>query len=148
MDLNERLAELSVLQPGWHNGDGATPTAVALGLAAVIGHALAPSSTDNRVRAYPTPDGGISLEWRQDDLSHCATIGPWGRLDLLTVDPADTVPADPPHRAAARALLTEAAAMDRLQEQLAWTVRPNPEPRLDAPTLRAVATLLETLEPE
>lgn len=50
------------------------------------------------------------------------------------------------HHAAAAALRAEAAAMDRLCERLAWAVQPNPEPTLDAPTLRAAADLLDTLE--
>lgn len=52
----------------------------------------------------------------------------------------------PAHHAAAEALRAEAAAMDRLCERLAWAVQPNPEPTLDAPTLRAAADLLDTLE--
>lgn len=145
--LADRLAELDALLAGWFDGDGEAPTAAALGLASVLGQALS-TATQDTIRAYPTPDGGVQLEWKQDQLSHCVTIGPHGQMHLMTVDPEDA-PAAPaePQRAAATLLRQEAAAMERLQEQLAWVVVPT-KPRIDAPTLRAVANLLESLEPE
>lgn len=57
-------------------------------------------------------------------------------------------PAQQPYRDAAAALDREAAALDRMTEQLAWPVLPQPEPVLNAATFRAVARHLETLEPE
>jgi hypothetical protein len=65
---------------------------------------------------------------------------------LVTDTPTSAAPH--PFRGAADALRREAAALDRMTEQLAWPVLPQPEPVLDAATFRAVARHLETLEPE
>ncbi|MFI9331920.1 hypothetical protein ACIGZJ_30815 [Kitasatospora sp. NPDC052868] len=146
--MTDRLNTLVVLQPGWLDGTGHRPTAAALGLAALLAEPLATTAT-GPLHAYPTEDGGVELEWHQDQLTHSARIGPHGQLHLLTLDPADAD--DPPqhgHHQAAAALRTEAAAMDRLTEQVAWPVLPHPEPQVDSATLRAVAALLDTLEAE
>ncbi|BFP50087.1 hypothetical protein KCMC57_64550 (plasmid) [Kitasatospora sp. CMC57] len=77
-------------------------------------------------------------------------------LHLNQHGPAEWLPAlraaqdTPPEERTAAAvwLRREAAALERLQEQLGWTVDPDAAPRLDAPTLRAVANLLENGETE
>lgn len=147
--LNHRLDTLGHLPEGWVDGTGHRPTAAALGLAALLAEPLAATATAG-MGAFPTEDGGIELEWRQDQLTHSARIGPHGELHLLTLDPADPEERAPQngHQDAAAALRAEATAMDRLTEQVAWPVLPTPEPQIDSATLRAVAALLDTLEAE
>ncbi|MFJ3793935.1 hypothetical protein [Kitasatospora sp. NPDC090091] len=150
--LTERLHTLADLDEGWLDGTGRRPTAAAIGLAQLLAEPLATTATGDSLRAYPTPDGGIELEWRQDQLAHAARIGPHGQLHLATTDPdnpaADSTPAPADYRPAAAALRIEAAAMDRLSEQIAWPVLPQPDPHIDSATLRAVAELLDNLEAE
>jgi len=76
---------------------------------------------------------------------HLSTHGPEDWLPALTA--ARAVPAEA-RTSVADWLRREAAALDRLCEQLAWPVLPAPPPRLDAVTFRAVADHLESLEPE
>lgn len=88
--LHVRINELSRLPRGWYDGDGETPTPTAIGIAYSLGEAIPGSSSGpDRVRAYPTIEGGISLEWSQGPLSHAITIGPDGILDLMTMDPEE-----------------------------------------------------------
>lgn len=78
-------------------------------------------------------------------LDHLHVHGPDEWLPALRAA-QDTPPEE--RTAAGVWLRREAAALERLQDQLGWTVTPAPEPRLDAPTLRAVAHLLENGETE
>lgn len=63
----EHVRRLSVLEPGWLDGEGAAPPAPwletkAVELAAEVAAGLPPPYV------YPTPRGGILLEWE---------VGPW-----------------------------------------------------------------------
>lgn len=80
----ERINELSGLKPGWLNGEGEPPSTTVLTAAGRLADAI-PVRGD-RPRIYPTPEGGMNLEWRDDNLLHSITIGPDLRLDLMTVD--------------------------------------------------------------
>jgi hypothetical protein len=78
------MTELSRLEPGWLDGEGLPPTGQALKAAGRIATAL-PADADP-VRAYPTPEGGIELEWDDANLNHTITVGPDLRLHLMTID--------------------------------------------------------------
>lgn len=83
-DFWTRMTELSRLEPGWLDGEGLPPTGQALKAAGRIATAL-PADADP-VRAYPTPEGGIELEWDDANLNHTITVGPDLRLHLMTID--------------------------------------------------------------
>jgi hypothetical protein len=79
-----RLDELAALKPGWLDGQGIPPGPGVCAVAASI----ATSSTvwAKGMRIYPTPEGGIELEWADGARSHSITIGPDLVLDLMTAD--------------------------------------------------------------
>lgn len=59
--IHARLYELASLRDGWHDGQGKEITRLALNTALAIG------SNEPHPYIYPMPDGGISLEWDDDD---------------------------------------------------------------------------------
>lgn len=90
-DFWTRITELSRLQPGWLDGEGLPPTEQALKAAGRIATALPDPPGEERIRVYPTPAGGVQLEWRDANLLHSITVGPDLRLDLMTVDRNENV---------------------------------------------------------
>lgn len=79
-----RLDELMALQPGWLDGEGVPPGPGVAAQAARIAESIANWATPPRI--YPTPDGGIELEWDDDNLNHSIAIGTDLRLNLATTD--------------------------------------------------------------
>ena len=95
----DRLTILAALSPGWHDGDGMPPTPEAIAAAREFALKAAPVSTD--LRAYPTLEGGISLElhaahgsWSIEYTTEQATIAaaPFHAAPSVT-EPADTTAA-------------------------------------------------------
>ncbi|MGA5820865.1 hypothetical protein ACPC54_23730 [Kitasatospora sp. NPDC094028] len=79
-----RLDELMALKPGWLDGEGVPPgPAVAARVAALINFL---SIWASPVRIYPTPEGGIKVEWDDGNLDHSIVIRPDLRLNLQTID--------------------------------------------------------------
>lgn len=68
-----RLAEIAKIEPGWLDGDGKAVTATALRIARLL--------IASPPRVYPTPEGGVSLEW--DDA--IVWIGPRGGVEFISV---------------------------------------------------------------
>lgn len=79
-----RLDELAALKPGWLDGEGVPPGPGVIALAAAI--AESSQVWAKGMRIYPTPEGGIELEWDDAGLDHTITVGPDLRLNLLTID--------------------------------------------------------------
>jgi hypothetical protein len=67
IDLAARLAELAALKDGWLDGAGRAPSQADLQWLAATWSGAFPRDLPTPY-AYPTPDGGIQLEW---------TTGPW-----------------------------------------------------------------------
>jgi hypothetical protein len=80
----DRINELSGLKPGWLDGEGEPPRSLVLTAAGRLADAI--PDMGERPRIYPTPEGGISLEWRDGDRLQCIIIGPDLRLDMTTID--------------------------------------------------------------
>jgi hypothetical protein len=55
-----RLQEIAQLRDGWLDGFSPAPSAAALSLAGAVALSL-PAELDTRI--YPTPSGGVCLEW-------------------------------------------------------------------------------------
>jgi hypothetical protein len=82
-NLNARLAELASLKPGWLNGEGKTPTTLALKTAGAVLHALLVHHPEVlRPWVYPTISGGVQAEWDQADLYFAPEGGVRGSKDL------------------------------------------------------------------
>jgi hypothetical protein len=83
-EIWDRMIELGNLKPGWLDGEGVPPGPGVIAYAARV----AQSVTDwaGPLRIYPTPEGGIELEWDDDNLNHQIVIGPDLRLNLTTID--------------------------------------------------------------
>jgi hypothetical protein len=79
----DRLTELSKLKEGWLDGHGKALTREALKQASAFGPSL---PSDISLHVYPTEEGGVSLEWRDQHGSHEILVLPDGRLSLLTVE--------------------------------------------------------------
>jgi hypothetical protein len=94
--LRSRLDELGQLTDGWHDGDGAAPSAAALATARDIEQLTSPA---DRVVAFPTLEGGISLERYAAHGGWSTEISPDGAL--YTIDTrfngptTEQTPADP-----------------------------------------------------
>jgi hypothetical protein len=86
----DRIEELLALKPGWLDGEGQAPSApVLLAAGRLVDSIPCPPGT---VRIYPTPEGGVELEWDDANLNHAITIGPDRRLHLLTIDREEVAP--------------------------------------------------------
>jgi hypothetical protein len=79
-DTLSRLQELAQLRDGWYDGDGAAPSAAALSLAGVVALSLGDSYP---TRIYPTPSGGVCLEWNLSPWDVSAVFRPCGELVLF-----------------------------------------------------------------
>lgn len=75
--MNERLAELEKLRDGWLNGDGLSVSPRVIDwcrdnlpiMILMHGHP----------RIYPTPEGGIQVEWEKDGVDVTINIDDLGR---------------------------------------------------------------------
>lgn len=72
------------LKPGWLDGEGVPPGPGVAARAVLIAEAV--TNWADPIRIYPTPEGGIELEWDDDNLNHTIIIGPDLRLNLATID--------------------------------------------------------------
>jgi hypothetical protein len=79
-----RLDELMALKPGWLDGEGIPPGPGVAARVAALANFL--SIWAQPIQIYPTPDGGIEVEWDDGNLNHSITIGPDMRLNLQTID--------------------------------------------------------------
>lgn len=61
--LDARILELATLEPGWLDGDGESIKDWPLSMARKFVAAL----PNREYGIFPTHEGGISIEWRQDD---------------------------------------------------------------------------------
>ena len=65
-----RLVELRTLRDGWIEGEGVLPDPVVVARAReILARLLVDDRELPRPKVYPTPDGGIQVEW---------TLGDWG----------------------------------------------------------------------
>ncbi|MFD0405552.1 hypothetical protein [Kitasatospora sp. NPDC127116] len=81
-----RLDELMAVQPGWLDGEGTPPSPAVAAAAAGLAETFTQWAAPGPLRLYPTPEGGIELEWDDDNLNHTIVIGPDLRLNLQTTD--------------------------------------------------------------
>jgi hypothetical protein len=72
--LDDRLAEIAALPAGWLDGDGEAVTREAIEGARQAVRMLALAGMP-KPRLFPTPDGGVSVEWE----TACLEIEPDGR---------------------------------------------------------------------
>ncbi len=71
--LNEELAEVAAVEKGWHDPDSPAPSLLALRFARNVAFAL--DADDLPLpHAFPTPEGGISLEWTLGPIEASLTI--------------------------------------------------------------------------
>lgn len=93
--VHQRMDELAALQPGWLDGDGAALGPALLATAAVIAESTAQWAGE--IGIYPTPEGGVQLEWSDAWAAHSITIGPDLRTTMTTVDRGEAERSDPHH---------------------------------------------------
>ena len=72
-DVPARIEEFLLLKDGWLDGDGRAPDPVGIRWLADVWDSLYPESLP-KPYAYPTPDGGIQLEWTKDQWELSAKI--------------------------------------------------------------------------
>lgn len=90
-DIWARLDELAALKPGWLDSESQPPGPSVVAYSARIAESV--TSWVGPLAIYPTPEGGVELEWDDDNLNHTITIGPDLRLNLATVDRNETLAA-------------------------------------------------------
>lgn len=78
--LTLRLRELSQLPQGWLDGEGDEITQTALQTAKNIATAVIHDGTIGTPTLFPTEEGGIELEWRDNGLLKFVEIDPDGVL--------------------------------------------------------------------
>lgn len=83
--LESRLEALSKLPGGWLDGEGVTPTPVAVEAARHLVWVLLNHGVP-RPRIAPTPDGGLEAEWSLADREVSVTFEPDGSLYGNSVD--------------------------------------------------------------
>ena len=67
MTINERLDELSALQDGWLDGEGKRPDPDGLEWVRRYFDAEEEHQTGlPEIRLFPTPEGNVEAEWRED----------------------------------------------------------------------------------
>lgn len=90
--VHARLNELAALKPGWLDGEGPALSPTVLATAAVVAESTAQWAGNTSV--YPTPDGGVQIEWSDPHANHSITISPDLRMRLDTTEKhgADEVP--------------------------------------------------------
>jgi hypothetical protein len=86
-EIWDRLVELGKLKPGWLDGEGLSPGPGVIAYAARIAESF--TGLFGPLRIYPTPEGGIELEWDDANLNHTVIVGPDLRLNLTTIDRED-----------------------------------------------------------
>jgi hypothetical protein len=75
-----RLQELAQLRDGWLDGFSPAPSAAVLSLAGAVALSL---PAELRTRIYPTPSGGVCLEWNLSPWDVSAVFRPCGELVLF-----------------------------------------------------------------
>lgn len=89
MDLTARLEELAELKDGWFEGHGLAPSRVSLQWLSKTYEASLPDDLPLPY-AYPTPEGGIQLEWNFGttevslEIDLAQHLGQWHAIDLKT----------------------------------------------------------------
>ncbi len=79
--LEQRLEELSRLENGWYDGEGVAPSPSAVATTRRLLMRLGDLS-DPRLHMFPTPDGGIEIEWTADSHARSVEIGATGTYYL------------------------------------------------------------------
>jgi hypothetical protein len=82
--VHRRMDELAALRAGWLDREGATLGPAVIATAAAVAESTAQWAGE--IGIFPTPDGGVQLEWSDDRASHSITIGPDLRMNLETTE--------------------------------------------------------------
>jgi len=84
--IDGRLGELALLADGWlgPGEDSLKPAAVAVEAARLLAHRLEAAGVHSRI--YPTPEGGIQLEWKTGNRASSMEIGNSLEVYSLIVD--------------------------------------------------------------
>jgi hypothetical protein len=115
--IEERLAQLSQLEPGWFDGKkGIPPTEAALAQTRAFLAEL-PSAMP-MAHISPMPEGSISIEWEISERFLQVELGPGDEAEWCTIDEAD--------QAAGWRVLEGNITEDR--PWLAWLIKGTPLP--------------------